>query len=148
MFLAGRAQHIEEVIAPAIAVGKVVLCDRFNDSTIAYQGVGRGLGKSFVEDLCKAVCGQTLPDLTFYLDIDPQIGLLRTRNTMKENAAAGEIDRIEAEKLEFHQRVRQAFLDLAQEDPDRVVVVDASQSREVVVNICTKELSILFGKDG
>ena len=71
MFLAARAQHIEEVISPAIAQGKVVLCDRFNDSTIAYQGVGRGLGLSFVRDLCPSVCGSTVPDLTFYLDIDP-----------------------------------------------------------------------------
>lgn len=146
MFLAARAQHIEEVISPAIAQGKVVLCDRFNDSTIAYQGVGRGLGLSFVRDLCLSVCGSTVPDLTFYLDIDPQLGLQRTKRSAKENAASGKVDRIEAEKMEFHQSVRKAFAELALEEPARIMTIDASQSKEAVAKDCENILSMRFGK--
>jgi dTMP kinase len=146
MFLAARAEHIDDVIAPAVASGKVVLCDRFNDSTIAYQGVGRGLGFDFVRELCLTVCGSTLPDLTFYLDIDPIIGLQRTKRTAKENAAAGEVDRIEAEKIEFHQQVRQAFLKMAKEEPNRLVTIDASQSKKEVAKNCENILAIRFGK--
>lgn len=147
MFLAARAQHIEEVIAPAIAAGKVVLCDRFNDSTIAYQGVGRGLGLSLVQGLCKTVCGPTVPDLTFYLDIDPHIGLQRTKRLTKENAAAGEVDRIEAEKIEFHQQVRKAFSEIAQAEPERFITVDASEPQKNVVETCKKILSVRFGRN-
>ncbi|HEV8052982.1 MAG TPA: dTMP kinase [Parachlamydiaceae bacterium] len=147
MFLAARAQHIEEVIVPAIAAGKIVICDRFNDSTIAYQGVGRGLGLAFVQDLCNDICGQTVPDLTFYLDVDPKIGLQRTKRTSKENARAGEVDRIEAEALEFHQRVRNAFAEIAQSEPERFISVDASQSQEIVTNTCKRLLAVRFGKE-
>lgn len=147
MFLAARAQHIEELIAPALAAGKVVLCDRFNDSTIAYQGVGRGLGLAFVQDLCHRVCGQTVPDLTFYLDVDPEIGLQRTKRISKENAAAGEVDRIEAEKMEFHQSVRKSFAEIAQAEPTRFISIDASQPQENVIKACKNVLSRRFGKD-
>lgn len=146
MFLAARAQHVEELIAPAITAGKIVLCDRFNDSTVAYQGAGRGLGVPFVRELCKAACGATTPDLTFYLDIDPVIGLQRTQRISKENAAAGEVDRIEAEKVDFHHRVRQAFLDIAHAEPERFVVVDASQPQEQVAQACRKVLVERFGR--
>lgn len=147
MFLAARAQHIEEVIAPAIAAGKVVICDRFNDSTVAYQGVGRGLGLPYVRDLCSAICGKTVPDLTFYLDVDPHIGLQRTKRTSKENAGAGEVDRIEAEALEFHQRVRAAFAEIAKEEPGRFISVDASESQEKVAETCKHLLAARFGKE-
>lgn len=146
MFLAARAQHVEELIAPAIAAGKVVLCDRFNDSTIAYQGVARGLGFGFVKELCDAACGTTLPDLTFYLDIDPVIGLQRTKRTAKENAAAGEVDRIEAEKMDFHSRVREAFLAITNAEPERCIVIDASQSQEQVAATCKNILLERFRK--
>lgn len=146
MFLAARAQHIEEVIAPAIAEGKVVLCDRFNDSTIAYQGIGRNLGTDFVQDLCLSVCGATIPDLTIFLDVDPKLGLMRTKKTAKENAAAGEVDRIEAEKIEFHQNVRKAFEQLALADPHRLVTLDASLSKEAVAKACESLLAARFGK--
>lgn len=146
MFLAARAQHIQEVIEPAIAAGKIVICDRFNDSTIAYQGVGRGLGLPFVRDLCNTICGKTVPDLTFYLDVDPYIGLQRTKRTSKENAKAGEIDRIEAEALEFHQRVRGAFAEIAKSEPARFISVDASMSQEKVAETCQRLLAACFGK--
>lgn len=144
MFLAARAQHIEELIAPAIAEGKVVICDRFNDSTIAYQSGGRGLDEAFVRSLCLDVCGKTLPELTFFLDIDPKIGLERTQRTSKENAGAGEIDRIESEKIEFHQRVRKVFAGIAQAEPNRFITIDASQSSEEVAKACTHILAARF----
>lgn len=146
MFLAARAQHVEEVIAPAIAAGKVVLCDRFNDSTIAYQGLGRGLGVSFVRDLCMTACGSTVPDLTFYLDVSPEIGLERTKGLEKENAVGGTVDRIEAEKIEFHQKVRQAFAEIAQAEPRRFLFVNALQSKESVLDTCKNILEDRFGK--
>lgn len=146
MFLAARAQHIEEVIAPAVADGKIVICDRFNDSTIAYQSGGRGLDQSFVRDLCLDVCGKTLPELTFFLDVDPRIGLERTQRTSKENAGVGEIDRIESERLEFHERVRKVFAGIAKAESDRFITIDASQSPLEVAQVCTNILELRFGK--
>lgn len=146
MFLAARAQHIEEVIAPALAEGKIVLCDRFNDSTIAYQGAGRSLSLPFVSNLCMAVCGSTVPDLTFYLDVDPEIGLKRTKGLAKEYAAAGEVDRIEAEKIEFHRQVRKAFAEIANAEPNRFITIDASQPQEQVIEACKQVLLVRFEK--
>lgn len=144
LFLASRAQHIEEVIKPALNKGKVVLCDRFNDSTVAYQGGGRGLGIPRVEQLCNLTCGSTLPDLTLFLDVDPRVGLNRTRMSSKENAKLGELDRIENEKLQFHDAVRNVFLSLAQRYPNRLYVLDANKSAEAVfqdaMNIINKRL--------
>lgn len=147
MFLAARAQHIEELIAPAIAKGQIVLCDRFNDSTIAYQGIGRGLGLPLVRDLCLAVCGKTLPDLTFFLDVDPQIGLQRTKRTAKEHSAAGEVDRIESEKIEFHQQVRKAFAEIAEAEPTRFITIDASKPLPEVIKSCKQVLASRFRRN-
>lgn len=138
LFLAARAQHIEGVIEPALSCGKVVLCDRFNDSSVAYQGAGRKLGVSFVQKLCKEICGSILPDLTIYLDVDPKIGLARTRNAGKENAQAGEVDRIEAERLQFHLDVRNAFLDIGKAEPQRFHIVDANQPQASVIKAAKK----------
>jgi dTMP kinase len=132
VFLASRAQHIEELIMPALKEGHIVLCDRFNDSTIVYQGIARGLGKEMVQQLCSLVCGIIVPSLTFYLDIQPEIGLQRTEKIHKENASAGEMDRIEGETLSFHRKVREGFLQLAKESPQRIHILDACQSEELV----------------
>lgn len=141
LFLAARAQNLEELILPALAKGKIVLCDRFNDSTIAYQGFARGLDIEAVKQLCQFVCTNVVPDLTIYLDIDPRIGLARTQHAIKENAAAGLVDRIEAEQIEFHQLVRQGFFKLIEQNPSRYAVIDASlpvesvlQQARVVIN--------------
>lgn len=132
LFLAGRVQHIEELIKPALNAGKIVLCDRFNDSTVAYQGVARHLGFETVLTLCSQVCEGLTPDLTFFLDLDPVVGLKRTQHATKENASSGHLDRIEAEKLEFHHRVRQGLQKLAQMFPNRICTLDASQSVDQV----------------
>ncbi len=127
LFLASRAQHLHERIRPALASGGVVLCDRFNDSTIVYQGVGRGLGADRIEAMCQIVCEHTVPDLTFYLDVDPEVGLQRSRSTSKDTAGSGDLDRIESEAIEFHQAIREGYLALAQREPLRLHVIDAHQ---------------------
>ncbi len=144
LFLSIRAQHIDELIAPALNSGKIVLCDRFNDSTIAYQGAGRQLGVEYVSQLCSLVCGKVVPDLVFYLDIDPKIGLGRTLATAKENAMAGYMDAIESEKIEFHIRVRKAFQMLAAAVPKRYCSINAEQPRDAVVKAALNLLQDLY----
>lgn len=132
LFLSARAQHLEELIKPSLSAGKVVICDRFNDSTIVYQGLGRGLGTDYVKQLCDLVCENINPTMTLFLDVEPQVGLMRTRTASKENAKFGELDRIEAERLDFHERVRQGFLMLAKQQPDRIHIIDANQTEDAV----------------
>lgn len=132
LMLAARAQHIDEVILPSLQQGKIVLCDRFNDSTIAYQGAARGLGEKWVGELCHSICGKTVPDLTFYLDVTPEIGLERTKRLDKQEAQAGQLDRIEMEKLAFHHTVRQAFLTIAHNEPKRVCLINANAPQQEV----------------
>lgn len=133
LFLAARAQHIEELIKPALDAGKIVLCDRFNDSTIAYQGAARGLDHKYVQQFCHLVCGDALPHLTLFLDVPPEIGLQRTQHLDKEHAQAGQLDRIESEKIDFHKRVREAFQALAKREPFRIYRIDASHSQADVL---------------
>lgn len=144
LFLASRAQHIEEVIAPALANGKIVMCDRFNDSTIAYQGAGRELGIDYVKQMCLHTCGIISPDLTLYLDVDPREGLARTKQAHKENAPNGDVDRIEAEQLQFHTIVRKAFIDLSKAEPERLHIVDANQTQINVFAAAKKVLKAKF----
>lgn len=129
LFLADRAQHVEEVILPALQQGDIVLCDRFNDSTLAYQGAARSFDLEMVRHLCSFATSHLLPDLTFFLDLDPQIGLQRTGR-----GAHSDPDRLEKENLEFHTKVRQAFLSFSKEEPSRFHVIDASHSSDVVFN--------------
>lgn len=140
LFLAARAQHLEEVIRPALNSGKVVLCDRFNDSTVAYQGSARGLGTDDVATMCNLVCREITPDMTIYLDIHPAEGLQRTRESSKENAAKGHVDRIESEKIAFHEKVRKAFLAIAKKNPGRFCIIDASRP---VATVLAEAISLL-----
>ena len=127
LFLASRAQHIAEVIVPALENRKIVLCDRFNDSTIAYQGYARHLGADEVAHFCRFISGKVQPDLTFYLDIDPKVGLMRARRDQPNQAGARGYDRIESEDLAFHQTIRDAFLHIHSQEPKRVIRLDAAQ---------------------
>ena len=128
LFLADRAQHVKEVIEPALEQGKIVLCDRFSDSTIAYQGGPRGFEMQKVEELCQFASGGLEPDLTLYLDIDPVIGLERVKKLSSAQ------DRIESETLEFHQEIRKAFLKLAKQYPSRIQTIDATGSKQSVAD--------------
>lgn len=104
---AARAQHVDDVIAPALAAGKIVLCDRFVDSTMAYQGYGRGIDAALLRTICDAAAHGVRPDLTLVLDVPVELSRTRTK------ARAQRVDRVEAEGDEFHQRVRRGFLELA-----------------------------------
>ena len=125
LFLADRAQHIDEVISPSLQRGQIVLCDRFSDSTIAYQGFARGWGQKRITDLCLFATKEIKPHLTFYLDLDPKIGFERVKKTREK-------DRMEEEELSFHIKIREAFLILAKEEPNRFCVLDATQASEEV----------------
>lgn len=135
LFLGARFQHVKEVIQPAIEQGKIVLCDRFSHSTIAYQSFGRSLPQERVEMLCNVAADGVKPDLTYYLDVPVEVGLQR--------ATAHEADRIESQKSTFHERVRQGFVNLAQQDPN-MVLIDATQSIDQVHNQALQHLEGLL----
>lgn len=123
LFLADRAQHTQEVIRPALASQKIVLCDRYNDSTVAYQGCARGFGADWVRKLCLFATQDLEPGCTLYLDIDPQEGLRRVKRTK---------DRIEKEEIAFHQKIREAYLSIAKKEPKRFHVLDGSKAPDDV----------------
>jgi len=143
LYLADRAQHVNEIIRPAIAGGKVVLCDRFTDSTVAYQGYGRGIDLALLQQLNRLADGGVQPDITFLLDCPVKLGLSRTNKRQSESGQPRE-DRFEREKIEFHDKVRAGFLEMAQAEPARFRVIDASRSIEEVwldiQNIADKEI--------
>lgn len=118
VFLASRAQHVEEVIRPALDKGSIVLCDRFIDASFAYQGYGRGIDLGIIETLNRLVTKGVRPNLTILLDCAVDIGLAR-------KSADGNLDRFEKEDLSFHNRIRNAYLELAEDDPKRYVVLNA-----------------------
>lgn len=130
LFLAARTEHVDEIIRPALAEGKIVLCDRYNDSTIAYQGIARGLGMQKVRALCRYATDDLNPDITFYLDVPPEIGLKRALKAAKSDAIQGQPDRIEALEMDFHHHVRKAFLKVAEKEPKRIKVIDAALTSE------------------
>lgn len=125
LFAASRAQHVRELIAPAIAQGQIVLCDRFQDSTTVYQGVARAIDSKKVETISQFAIGNTKPDLTILIDLPPEIGLARVHAR-----SDGQLDRMENEAIEFFQTVRQGYLDLAKSDPKRFLVLDGGQNAE------------------
>jgi len=132
LYLTSRAQHVEELIVPAVAAGKVVLCDRFNDSSVAYQGYGRGIDPAEVRDVCLKATSGVEPGLTFFIDVDPVTGLDRSKGLSKEYAAKGEGDRIEEEGISFHERVRHGFQEIVAQNPDRCHSIDGKVSLDEV----------------
>jgi dTMP kinase len=125
LYFASRAQNVEEVIRPALERGAIVLSDRFTDSTLVYQGVGRGLGDDVVRQLHVIACGSLMPDLTLLVDIDPALTLARTTKRAAQ-------DRLDAESLDFHSRVREGYFKLAAAEPGRIRIVDGSRDIESV----------------
>ena len=127
LYAASRRQHLVEKVWPALKEGKIVICDRYLDSSLAYQGGARGLGVDNILNINLFATENTWPDLTLLFDIKPEIGLARI------NANANrEVNRLDLEKLDFHKSVRESFLALAKRFPERYVIIDASQSREEV----------------
>lgn len=122
LYSASRAQLVAEVIRPALAAGRIVLCDRYADSTMAYQGYGRGLDLDALRAITGFATGGLKPDLTVLLDLEPEVGLSRREN------GGGELNRMDRQELEFYQRTRSGYMALAAEEPERWVQVDASGS--------------------
>ncbi|MDR0827607.1 MAG: dTMP kinase [Desulfovibrio sp.] len=145
MFLADRAQHVSKIIRPALESGDVVLCDRYADSTLAYQGYGRGMSMDTLLRLNQLATGGLWPDLTLILDLEVEEGLRRafTRNADRDGMSS-EDARFETEPLEFHRRVRDGYLKLAEQDPQRCRVVNAALAPEVVDEQITDILADRF----
>lgn len=127
LYAASRRQHLVEKVWPALKEGKIVICDRYLDSSLAYQGGARNLGVENVLNVNLFATENTWPDLTLLFDIDPTIGLARINSNSER-----EVNRLDLEKIEFHNKVRDTFLSLAKRYPDRYVIIDASKSREEV----------------
>jgi len=138
LMFAARAQHVERVIRPALAEGNVVVCDRFTDSTRAYQGAGRGLAMDVIEQLAAIAHPDCNPGLTFWLDVPVRLGLQRA-------AAREAADRFEQETLIFFERVREGFARLAERHPERVVRVDATAPLEEVRSVIQQTLEARYG---
>ena len=126
LFLTARRSHVQQLIKPALLENSIVLCDRFSDSTLVYQGIAKKLGLDYVRQLSELIVGSIVPSLTFVIDIDPEIGLKRTQQRSSDET------RFEAHSLEFHQMIREGFLTLAQAEPNRMVVIDGSQTENEV----------------
>ena len=135
LYAASRRQHLVEKVWPALKEGKIVVCDRYLDSSLAYQGGARGLGVDNILNINMFATEGTFPDLTLLFDIEPEIGLARIAAN-----ANREVNRLDLEKLEFHKTVRNTFLELAKRYPERFIIIDASKSREEVADAALKAI--------
>lgn len=138
LFAAARGEHVARIIRPALDRGEVVLCDRYIDSSVAYQGYGRDLGPDIVRDLSLWSTRHLLPDLAIILDIDPRIGLTRVPDP----------DRIEVESIAYHDKVRAGFLAIAGQEPQRTLVVDASLPMDEVTAVIIERVDRMLDDSG
>lgn len=141
LFAASRRQHLVEKIWPALESGVTVLCDRYLDSSLAYQGNARGLGIENVLRVNNFATEGTFPDVTLFFDLDPEVGLQRIASNNQR-----EVNRLDLEKMAFHKSVREGFLKLARMYPERYVVIDASKSQEEVAASCINAIKERMGK--
>jgi len=130
LFYASRSQNILEKIEPALARGEVVICDRFYDASMAYQGYGRGIPLEFIEKLTDLVCGDRRPEITILLDIEPEVGLARAR--ARNSKRSEDEGRFEMEEIPFYTRIRNGYLDLAAREPGRIKVIQANRPIEQI----------------
>ncbi len=130
LYAADRAQHVAELIRPALAAGRVVICDRYTDSTVAFQGYGRGLDLVVIDQLNRLATGGLMPDLTIVFDLEPELAQARLKARLKADEGESGMTRFEEEAREFHERVRAGYLRLAETYPERVRLLDASGSPE------------------
>ncbi|EHI74848.1 dTMP kinase [Streptococcus criceti] len=142
LYIAARRQHLVEKVLPALAQGKLVLIDRFIDSSVAYQGSGRGLSVTDINWLNDYAIEETKPELTLLFDLPSEVGLARI-----EQADVREVNRLDLEKLDLHQRVRQGYLDLAKNQPERIKIIDAAQGLEKVVADALATIQLALTKD-
>jgi dTMP kinase len=132
LYVADRIQHIKTVIEPHLGERRVVLCDRYFDATLVYQGYARGVDKGLIRDLHRMVCDDLAPDLTLLFDLEPRIGLDRAWRQIDSGGRTDRESRFELEALAFHERVRYGYLELARNDPRRFRIIDAAQERDAV----------------
>lgn len=144
LFFAARAQHVREVIQPALNDGKHVLCDRFSDATFAYQAAGRGLDFHFIKTVNDYCAQQLKPDLTLLFDLPVETGLQRAGRRDAQLKDPSVADRFEKEKIDFHNRVRQGYLKICSSDPGRFQVIDAARSvDEVAADVCRHVMAFI-----
>lgn len=132
LYMADRAQHLDEIVKPGLSSGKVILCDRYYDATIAYQGYARGLDIDLITQLHGLAFADYKPDMTFLLDLPPETGLGRAWQQIENGQRTGTETRFEEEALDFHRRVREGYLALAQLEPQRFRIINASRPQESV----------------
>jgi dTMP kinase len=147
LFVAARAQHVAEVIRPALERGEVVICDRFSDSSVAYQGYGRGLSLDHVRLADRIATEGLVPNLTVLLNVPVEMGLARQELALSLSKGGENVpDRIGQEGAEFHERVRQGYLAMATEEPERFLVVDATLPPEEITRTIWRRLELLLSK--
>ncbi len=132
LYMADRAQHIASLVKPGLEANKVVLCDRYFDATVVYQGYARGLGTRFICDLHQLILDDFKPDLTLLLDLSPRIGLARAWKELNKGTRSGTESRFEKETLNFHEKVRSGYLELARLEPERFRIIDAAKEESQV----------------
>lgn len=140
LFYASRSQNITEKIIPSLARGETVICDRFYDASMAYQGYGRGIPLEFIEKVTELVCNGYRPEITILLDIEPEVGLTRART--RNNARVEDEGRFEAETFEFYTRIRNGYLSLAQREPRRIQIIAADRPIDIVHQDILKVLGL------
>ena len=132
LYEADRAEHVRKIIAPALSAGKTVLCDRFFDATMVYQGYARGLDLEEIRRIHRFILGNLRPDLTILLDLPPEIGLARAWAQIDKGNRTGAESRFEKEALDFHRKIRAGYLDIARHESERFCIVDAEQDAAAV----------------
>jgi dTMP kinase len=143
LFAADRAQHVSQVILPAIEAGQIVLCDRYSDATVAYQGHGRGIPLEVITSVDDQARGGALPHMTVLLDLPVETGLTRARTRNDESSDSSE-SRIDEEELAFHQKVREGYLMLAGNEPERFIILDAAEKPERLAELVMNEFRSRF----
>ena len=144
LYMSDRLQHVKEIISPALLMGKTVLCDRFYDATVVYQGFARGIDIQMIHTLHKMLLDGIQPDITFLLDLPPEEGLARAWKQIENGSRTDTETRFERETLRFHQRVRQGYLELAHQEPNRFRIIDAMHTEADVKHAILKHLKALY----
>jgi dTMP kinase len=146
LYAADRAEHVRTVIGPALGEGRLVVCDRFTDSSVAFQGYGRGLDLSLIAELNRIATGGLQPDLTILLDLDPVVAASRLESRIAGTAEKRAADRFDREALDFHSRVRQGYLRLVQAQPGRIRPIDSSGEPDAVQDRIRSEVQYLVDR--
>ncbi len=143
---ASRAQNVAERIKPGLERGNIVVCDRYTDSTLAYQGYGRDFDLGLLKSLNKIATGGVMPDFTILLDVPVELGLARSKALDKEDAGQGQADRFELEDIEFHRRLRKGFLKMAEKEPERFIIIPVDKDIETTHRLVAAAVEEILAK--